>query len=158
MRFEKVWGINRGRNLPRVFSRPPVARPLGANFGNLAVLEGVTLRPERITPGQPLQIEAVWRAADAMAESFTVFVHLSDKSGKIWAQQDSIPGNGTLPTTAWIPGEYITESYTVPVGADAPRQGLQLEIGLYQAATGRRLDVLDSEGRPLDNRILLDVQ
>jgi uncharacterized membrane protein len=156
MRFEKVWGINRGRIAPRVLSRPPSDRPLAANFGNQAVLEGITLKPARAAPGRPLQVEMVWRSLRPMNESYTVFVHLIDSSGKIWSQTDSIPGGGLLPTTAWTPGEYIQESYAIPVGADAPQQGLRLEIGLYQGATGQRLEVLDSQGQPYDNRILVN--
>jgi hypothetical protein len=158
MRFEKVWGINRGRAEPRVFERPPSERSVRANFDNQVMLEGLTLAPERAVPGEPLHVELLWRSLKPIDDSYTVFVHLVDSSGKIWGQQDSIPCGGTRPTTVWSPGEYIADLYTIPVGAQAPRQGLSLEIGLYRAATGRRVDVFNSEGQPLDNRILVAME
>ena len=156
-RFQRLWGIPRAVDEPRTLSRPPVDHPLAANFGGLIQLEGYTLRPGRPVSGQPLRIELLWHPLAPIPESYTAFVHLTDFSGKIWAQQDSLPWQGALPTTAWVPGEYVRDAYEVAVPAEVQGQPLRLEIGWYRAETGERLRVLDPQGQANDDRITLEL-
>jgi len=91
---------------------------------------------------------------DKMEVSYTVFVHLLDGENRIWGQRDSVPGNGTLPTTGWVEGEVIADKYKFTVKPDAPPGEYLIEVGMYDAQNNHRLPVLGSQ-EP-ENRILLN--
>ena len=65
-----------------------------------------------------------------------------NKENQIWGQRDSVPGNGTLPTTGWVKREVIADEYEFTVRPDAPPGEYLIEVGLYDVQTGQRLPVL----------------
>jgi 4-amino-4-deoxy-L-arabinose transferase-like glycosyltransferase len=141
---------------PRSFELPAeIQYPLTANFGHHVLLLGYDLDNTAVRPGSTVELTLYWQALAEMETSYTVFTHLLDAQERVWGQNDSIPVQGTYPTTAWVPGEVVTDAYEIGVDAGAPPGRYVLEIGLYDAATGKRLPVLDAEGQTLDNRILL---
>jgi hypothetical protein len=115
---------------------------------------GYDLHSEELQAGEAVHLTLYWRALDEMEASYTVFVHLINKENHIWGQRDSVPGNGTLPTTGWVKGEVIADEYKFTVRPDAPPGEYLIEIGIYDAQTSRRLPVLGSP-KPED-RILLN--
>jgi hypothetical protein len=125
-------------------------------------LLGYDLDPSELRAGQAMHVTLYWRALDEMEVSYTVFVHLLDRENRIWGQRDSIPGNGTLPTTGWVKGEVIADKYEFTVRPDAPPGEYLVEVGLYDAQTGQRLPVLSKVEGPVlgsaaqEDRILLN--
>ena len=77
------------------------------------------------------------------------------KEDRLWAQKDSQPQGGAVPTSSWQIGQVIEDHYDLVVKLDTPPDVYDIEVGLYLAATGRRLGVLDEGGRLQDNRVLL---
>ncbi|MEO0564749.1 MAG: hypothetical protein AAF125_21770, partial [Chloroflexota bacterium] len=66
----------------------------------------------------------------------TVFVHIIDEETDIIvAQRDQMPRANTYPTTLWMPGEYVTDSYVF----EGVQTAAEVRIGLYDSATGERL-------------------
>ena len=57
-----------------------------------------------------------------------------------------MPGDGAFPTTSWVEGEVLTDTYriTLPVGL-APGQ-YTLIVGMYDPKTGARLPVTTADG------------
>ena len=157
-RFYKRWGLHHTTGEPRTFDHPKMPHDLAVNYNDLVRLEGFSVQPQPPIPGQDLQIELLWHPLTPILESFKVFVHLIDSGGKIWAQQDTLPGQGTLPTTAWMPGEYIRDGYTIYVPEDIPLDGLELAIGLYRADTAERLGILNEEGQIFDDHAVIQLQ
>ena len=51
--------------------------------------------------------------------------------------------NNSRLTTTWRSGEIIVDSYAIPIDAQAPNGNYQIEIGLYDPATGVRLPRID---------------
>ena len=153
--FKKIWGMHQAAHEPRTFTRPDMEHDITANFADLVELRGYTLEPRE--PGRPLHVQLLWHSLTHIPESYTVFVHLTDSRGKIWGQQDSIPGEGTLPTTAWVPGEYIRDRYTLHSPEQVSGEALRLAIGLYNADTGERLGLIDASGRVHDNSVLVEI-
>jgi hypothetical protein len=49
----------------------------------------------------------------------------------------------------------VTDSYNLPIKPDVPLGEYLIEIGLYNAATGIRLPVLNEKGESVDDRVLL---
>ncbi|MCB0177814.1 MAG: hypothetical protein KDI62_06275, partial [Anaerolineae bacterium] len=77
--------------------------------------------------------------------NYTVFVQLLNDAGQVVAQVDQQPLAGAAPTTTWLPGEVLTDTYTLPLSSDLPAGSYRLIAGFYNAATGERLPV-DSGG------------
>ena len=66
-----------------------------------------------------------------------------------------MPDGGLLPTTGWLEGEVIADEYEVPIKAGAPPGEYTIEIGMYEASTGERLQVRGEGGDVEGNRIVL---
>jgi 4-amino-4-deoxy-L-arabinose transferase-like glycosyltransferase len=122
----------------REFTPPPVATPVGASFGGEIVLLGYTL-----TEGDGERtLELVWQAEAQPAADYTVFVHVLNADGTccLW-QADAMPRGGAYPTSRWIEGEVVTDSYTIALPGDTPLGEYAIEVGLYRAQTGERRPV-----------------
>ncbi len=117
---------------------PAPARPQIAIFGRdeIALLSYRIVGPLR--HGATVRVHAVWQALRPVDHDYTVFVHAVDETGKTWAQEDTKPREGALPTLKWQPGEVISDTYTIQINVDGPREGYHLEFGLYVEATGER--------------------
>jgi hypothetical protein len=136
---------------------PPIEHAMRADLGDQVEFHGYSLESAQVEPGGALRLTLYWRASQRMTVSYTVFTHLLDKDGSIWGQRDNIPLKGTYPTTGWVEGEVITDEYEIAVKSDAPPGDYQIEVGLYDAATGQRLPVFDESGSRLPgDRILLE--
>jgi hypothetical protein len=135
----------------RRFDVPPMQNAANANFGDQLELLGYDLHPD----ANPPSVVLYWRGASAMNVSYTAFVHLLDQGGKVIAQVDHVPGNGAFPTTGWLPGEVIADEYQLTALAPSGSSAEQLEVGLYDPATGERLPVVDKTSQTMDTRMLL---
>jgi hypothetical protein len=104
--------------------------------------------------GEVMQLDMTWQALRPFTEDWKVFVHLADPNGQLLAQFDGQPREGTYPTSHWIPGELVKDSYPLLMPAAAPPGPYRVFVGLYNEVTGARLPVPgDSEGR-----VMLNVQ
>lgn len=123
--------------------RTEPALPLHASFPGGLRLEGVTIEPETVAPGDVLRVRYIWRIPPPERErrEWATFVHF--KAGNVRFQDDH-----NLPDTApWAalfdpqaPGLYSEErSVRVPPGA--PAGPLELAIGVYDNASRARLKV-----------------
>ena len=140
----------------RLFTVPDIQHPMQASLGDRIAFLGYDLPRAQVAPGEALRLTLYWRAERSMDTSYTVFTHLLDPEQQIWGQKDSIPINGTHPTTGWLPGEVIVDEYDIPLEAEAPLGEYFIEIGMYDSETGQRLPVLREDGeRVPDDRILL---
>jgi 4-amino-4-deoxy-L-arabinose transferase-like glycosyltransferase len=139
----------------RVTTVPPIGYPLVMNLNHQVELLGYDLEETSLGPGDTLHLTLHWRALAKMDKSYTVFIHLLDNDSRIRGQKDSVPGDGTLPTTSWMAGEIITDRYEIAVHSDAQPGRYVLEIGFYDVDTGQRLPVVNQESQRLDDRVLL---
>jgi mannosyltransferase len=137
------------------FSVPPIQYSYQVSFGGLVEFLGYDLERTGFSSGDNLTLTLYWRVLEQMDTSYAVFTHLIDQDNRIWGQRDSLPQQGGHPTTLWVRGEVVTDSYDIPVDPDAPPGRYGIEIGLYDPVTGARLPVLDERGRTVDDRILL---
>lgn len=112
-------------------------------FAGQIALTGYSVRPIAAHPGDVLQINLRWQALETVREDYTVFAHLVRGSDQIWGQNDHVPRNGEAPTSHWVAGQVVTETFELQLGADAPQDSYQLVVGLYESATVRRLSLPD---------------
>jgi mannosyltransferase len=133
----------------RLYQAPAPQVALDRSLGGLATLVGYDLGSMELTAGEPWSLTLYWRVQDGTEDEFVVFVHLLDETERLIAQHDGPPARGDRPTTGWVPGEYIVDPHMV-VWVDPGFQGpAMLEVGLYEAITGRRLLTPEGESRLL---------
>ena len=112
----------------RVMDEPPIEHRVNAAFGDAIELVGYNLDRAANSIGLTL----IWRSVRSIDQDYTVFTHALDAAGKQIGGQDNQPVRGAYPTSWWQPGEYISDTYMLPL-ADA------IDIGLYDPDTGARL-------------------
>jgi len=152
MTFRNTWGGAKPVLRERRFTVPEIEHPLEATLGDQVRFLGYDLSPPPYKRGETLHLTLYWQATTRMEESYTVFVHLLDKDGIMGGQWDSVPGSGLLPTNSWLEGEVIADEYEVPIRAGAPPGEYLIEIGMYEASTGERLEVKEK----VDDKVLLE--
>jgi len=130
--------------------------PLPATFQAPITLEGYEVPSGTIKRGTALVAVLNWRAPVALDKDYIVSAHLVDASGKTIAAYDGPPKRGTLPTSAWRSGLLIVDAVVLPVDSDAPiGEDYRLELGMYDSATGQCLSVVDQNGQPVDDKIVI---
>lgn len=131
----------------RLFDPPPVTTSLDAQFGDAIRLLGYDLTGD----GRDYGLTLVWQAIEQPAADYAVFVHVLWPDGTCCAwQSDAAPRGGTYPTSRWVAGEVVIDSYGIALPDDAGPGDYPLEIGLYVPETGARLPVLAEEAAPGD--------
>jgi len=122
---------------PRFLDVNPT-RPQIAIFGDneIALLDYRIVGPLR--HGATVRLQLTWQALRPVNHDYTVFVHAVHENGGYYAQDDSKPQDNGLPTIKWKPGQVISDTHTIQIDVDGPREGYHFEFGLYVAATGKR--------------------
>jgi 4-amino-4-deoxy-L-arabinose transferase-like glycosyltransferase len=123
--------------LPAKESTPTVRAP--ASFEDGIELMGYSWLPAGAEEGRKTpELVLFWRAGQAPARDYTIFIHLLDETGKLAAGWDSQPQQGAYPSTLWLAGQTVTDAHPFPQ-KDIKNGRYRLEVGLYEAAGGRRL-------------------
>ena len=115
-------------------------------------LEAVQI-PDRVPDDGRLPVALFWSAEKQLAKDYTVFVHVVDRDGQMVGQRDQVPAAGKAPTSGWAPGSLIADEYRVPIQAGAGNGPYRVYVGMYDPATGTRLDV--TSANPVSERRLL---
>ncbi len=137
----------------RTFEVPPVTHPLRAILGGQVELLGYDLSAETVAPGGEFTLTLYWHALTEMETGYTVFTHLVAPDSSMSGQRDNPPVNGAYPTTLWVAGEVVADTYTIAVRPDAAPGTHRLEVGMYVAESGARLPVAGTT----DNAIFLQM-
>lgn len=125
----------------RIFHVPPSARPATgpAMPQPAAWSDGIELLGYTVAgtpaPGETITVTLFYRATAAPAASYTAFVHLLGPAqadgSPLWAQSDSEPCGGALPTTLWRAGDLVRNTVTLDIPAGAPPGTFELATGFY---------------------------
>jgi hypothetical protein len=120
---------------------PPRGRPVqgfvnsDTAFGNQILLDGWKIQEQPDT----LLVTLRWMPEVDPTESYTIFVHLLDATGRIVTQDDSEPRHGAFPTSTWEKNNGVTDTHRLGLAA-VPDGRYRVEIGIYQPSTGQRLE------------------
>lgn len=121
---------------PRTFEPAPMPISLDVPFGDIARLAGADV-PDTLVTDTPIEITLLWEALTTTPEtSYTVFVQVLAADGRVLAQSDSMPVNGTRPTIGWLEGEYIVDTHTLNWNITDYTGEATVIAGLYDAANG----------------------
>jgi dolichyl-phosphate-mannose-protein mannosyltransferase len=156
-KFDDWMLIGRSAVSPENYVSAPDVRaaPEDAVLDDSIKLTGVIFDPPlaALNPGNTLHMRLNWQVVKPVAESYTVFVHLSGADGRVAAQDDVVPFDGQFPTWAWPPGSTITTDYslTVPDGASGP---FSVVAGMYSYPSLQRLPVAQ-DGTPSPDSLIV---
>jgi hypothetical protein len=103
--------------------------------------------------GDTLLLQVAWQPLRRFSQDLKIFVHLVDSGGHVLAQFDGQPQQGIYPTSQWIPGEVIVDTYPISMPVDLPVGPYRVFVGLYDEATMLRLPVAGDDA----GRVIIDV-
>lgn len=123
-------------------------------------LLGCHLKGRFFAPGEEIELTLYWRGLDYakyLGTDYSVFVHLVDDVGQLWAQTDGYPVGGLYPTSRWRSTEVvIPDGVSISLPANIPPDRYRLEVGMYLLPTGERLQVRPQSGRAMGDRVIVD--
>jgi uncharacterized membrane protein len=169
-RFRQVFTLGVPRAMPaggpikREFRHYRDQTVLGASLGGEVELLGYEMAPvecKALFAGDDidncwLELLLYWQAQQEMLANYTVFVHVVGPDGQILGQRDAPPDRGAYPTQRWAAGEVVADPIRVPLPPDLPTGRLEVMVGMYRPDTGQRLSVLDDQGQPVDDKVVLE--
>ncbi len=125
----------------RTFVVPDMASATRIDFvgdgGEGIRLLGYDLAP--LIPGQPWPVTLAWQALGEMDEDYVVFLHLrtADADAPV-LQADTMPLQGSYPTSLWVSNEVVVDTHTLAPPADLAPGDYVLYVGFY-TPDGERL-------------------
>ena len=122
----------------RTYTEPPIQHRIDQTFEGQITLLGYN-GADCTMSGDDCAVTLAWRDEQETPTSYKVFVQLLDATSLPRAQIDARPVNGTRPTTSWLPGEVITDTYTLQLPVNLPAGKYRLVTGLYQELNNTRL-------------------
>lgn len=150
--FDPIVGPGENRPIAGLVSlasfkvRPAIQPPrvVQAIFGGLFGLRSAAVNGGRdvAAPGTDVPVELVWQSLAPAPDDYTLFVQVLDAAGRLVAQQDGPPLGGRYPTSAWEPGDVVTERRSIALpGGLAPGE-YPLVVGWYAQPSGQRLPMV----------------
>lgn len=131
--------------LARTYAAPELTNLTLANasFPMLATLKGVQL--PKIQAGQPFDATLLWQMEYQKDANLRVFVQVLDNQGRLIAQHDGVPVNGTRPANNWEQGEYLVDTHKVEWARSDYKGAGKLIIGFYDPDTFLRAETSDKQ-------------
>jgi len=133
----------------RAFGLPGGVEPTNYRLGDAISLAGTQFSVQEGDDGRSVRAVLYWRAETSVDVDYTVFVHLVGPDGQIYAQADGWPQAGRHPTSHWLPGEVVADTYGLWQPAGGPAGEYRVLAGMYDLATLCRLPVTDPAGLSL---------
>ncbi len=114
----------------------PGPAPAGRELGAGIVLVDARAEVQQPRSGSVVRLTLVWAATAPVSEALKVSARLLDGAGNVLAADDRVPVHFAYPTTAWAPGEPVTDVYDLAVPPLAPPDPYRVLLILYRAADG----------------------
>jgi 4-amino-4-deoxy-L-arabinose transferase-like glycosyltransferase len=136
------------------FVPPAIPNRLEANLEGKVHFLGYAVDARELAPGETMRLTLYWQIGFVGGKNYTVFVHVIDQDGHMWAGQDNWPQKGEFPTSLSMAGEYITDAYEIDLPSDIPPGEYRIEVGMYLLETMERLQILGDDGKPQGTSIV----
>ncbi len=132
--------------LHRLVGAGVATRPLDVQFGGLR-LTGYGATQPLPAWGRDGGVVLAWEAMEEMGKDYAVFLHLYDARGERVAQEDEpVLDRALRPTSQWQAGTSSVVLYHLPIGPGTPPGEYDLELGVYDQETGKRLPLEGPQG------------
>jgi len=125
--------------------------------GQMRVL-GYELERNVFKPGEFVNLTLYWQASTAMERDYSVSLIVLTPNGDLIGQEDSYPGLGSFPTSAWHPGDAVADRCWVRIRprTSTPAIGW-LGVSLYYLPTMEHLTPSEG-GQPIEQVFLEPVK
>jgi hypothetical protein len=136
------WSLSAVGPLSRVIPQPVFDAPDTPYFLGTSLIPEITLygcaisRPPNHSGVFPVRLSLVWQAAAPITRELKVSVRLLNADGQPVAQADAVPVHFAYPTTAWRPGEFISDVYDLSLPSDLQPAEYTPVIILYDPVQG----------------------
>jgi 4-amino-4-deoxy-L-arabinose transferase-like glycosyltransferase len=132
----------------RTVERPP------QNMNGSTFDDGIELTGYEASLDTSLHLKLYWRlnGKAPVPDNYTVFLHLTDTQGNMVTDPaDGPPLAGDWPTSDWVPGQTVVDTRVITLPAQLPAGAYDLQLGLYDPASGDRLPAYKPDGAPWPN-------
>jgi hypothetical protein len=126
----------------------PIAPPAGQPVAPNIVLADIQTAVRHTHAGPVVRVTPTWAAAAALKEELKVSARLLDAAGKQLVQDDRVPVHFTYPTTAWVVGELVRDSYDLALPPTALTGPYRVLLIWYRAADGVEVGRVEAFGIP----------
>ena len=115
-------------------AKPPPAPKtvVGATFGRVVLLEGVTIDREMVKAGDDLRIWLHWQSVAAASEDWRSIGRLVTANGRVIASEDDQVGGRRRHLTRWQMGERVVDEMRLRVIASCPPGEYGLFVGVLR--------------------------
>ena len=117
--------------------------PVLANFGFGVGLIGYQFGEAEAVSGGTIPLLLFWQVDGVPPATWRPFVHLEDRWGHRWGQVEP----EAYASRDWAVGDKVVQYIEVPVGAGAPAESYQLNVGFFDVASGQAVARFDLNGR-----------
>lgn len=83
-----------------------------------------------------VRVELFWRVEQPMTRNFSVFVHVLDSQGQVWAEHAGWPADAHRPTSVLESGALIRDVHYLSWTESVVPEEMLLRIGLHESLTG----------------------
>jgi hypothetical protein len=123
----------------RTFDVPVMQHAQNVILGEKVELLGYDIDLDDARPAGTIHLALYWRVLSEMSVNYSVFTHVLNTVGQIVAQQDNPPVNGTYATSLWLPGEIVTDPYSISLPTGLQPGDYPIQVGFYIPENGLRL-------------------
>ncbi len=147
---------------PKMFHNPDVP----VIFGDFARYRGHGIGASTFWPGREIIMQMYWQTVAPTNTDYTIFIHLRDADGKVWATWDGpivspeFHDDITYSTLVWEPGEFIVDERRLTLPDDVeipPGDDYSLWFGFYDFQTLERVPVT-VDGEPAGDSYRINEQ
>lgn len=128
-----------------------------ANFDRRILLVAADFDADSVAAGGTLNVDLTWRALQEIDRDYTVFLQVIGPDGQLYGQVDSWPVQGTRPTSGWVVGETLSDTYNFYLDAERPSGTYSVIAGWYLLADMTRLPVVAGDGRVIGDYYAIGV-
>jgi 4-amino-4-deoxy-L-arabinose transferase-like glycosyltransferase len=136
----------------RFIEEPAPQHPLHITFGGKLLLRGYDVNTTRLAAGDTLAVTLHWQALAPMETRYRAFIHV--ETGRIWGQHDDDP-ICRLRSDEWRPPESGLGQFRVRLDPATPAGVYPVTVGIYDPASGDRLDAANQEDQSLGTSFTL---
>ena len=135
---------------------PPNARPVYAEFGDVALL-AYERTDRRYSPGDSVRVTLFWRALSQSSSDNTLLLNLVDDHNQSIGRYVTFPGAGKLRTSTWHAGSLYRDEYAIPIhAAAAGRYPFSLRVEWANLPADSAIAATNAEGERIAP-VLLDI-
>ena len=114
----------------------PYETKLEANIGGMLQIEGVTITPKQIHPGETATVELILKVPAKIPPGWRLFTHARAQNG-FFLNLDHEPVEGFVPLARLRPGQWVRDRIRINVPQSWPGNTVDVDVGLWKSGAGR---------------------